>query len=76
MNTLEEFYPYIDEPFTDADVLLELREMVSTVITECTEATTTGQGGCGCGSADVEFELDGLKFNVSISLSEDEALEH
>jgi hypothetical protein len=62
--------------FADSDILMELREMITEIITECTEATTTGNDGCGCGSADVEFDLDGLIFNVSISLSEDEEIEH
>jgi hypothetical protein len=62
--------------FADSDILMELRKMISEVITECTDAKTTGNDGCGCGSADVEFDLDGLRFNVSISLSEDEEVEH
>ena len=62
--------------FADSDILMELRKMVSEVITECTDATTTGNDGCGCGSADVEFDLNGLRFNISISLSEDGEVEH
>ena len=62
--------------FADSDILMELRAMISEIITECTDAVTTGNDGCGCGSADVEFDLDGLRFNVSISLSEDEEIEH
>jgi hypothetical protein len=62
--------------FADSDILMELRKMVSEVITECTDATTTGNDGCGCGSADVEFDLNGLRFTISISLSEDDEVEH
>lgn len=62
--------------FADSHILMELREMISELITDCTDATTTGNDGCGCGSADVEFDLDGLKFTVSISLSGDEDIEH
>jgi hypothetical protein len=62
--------------FADSDILMELRKMISEVITECTDAKTTGNDGFGCGSADVEFDLDGLRFNISISLSEDEEVEH
>lgn len=62
--------------FADSNILMELRAMISEVVTECTDATATGNDGCGCGSADVEFDLHGLKFNVSISLSEDEEVEH
>ena len=62
--------------FADSDILMELRAMITEIITECTEATMTGNDGCGCESADVEFDLEGLRFNVSISLSEDEEIEH
>lgn len=62
--------------FADSDILMELRKMITEVITECTDAKETGMTGCGCGSADVEFDLEGLKFMISISLSEDEEVEH
>ena len=62
--------------FADSDILMELRKMITEVITECTDAKETGMTGCGCGSADVEFELGDLRFTVSISLSEDEEVEH
>jgi hypothetical protein len=62
--------------FADSDILLDLRKMITELITECTDAKATGNSGCGCGSADVEFDLDGLVFNVSISLSEPEEIEH
>lgn len=65
-----------DGPFDDAPVLMHLRDMISGLLTECTDAKTTGNSGCGCGSADVEFDLNGLKFTVSISLSEDDDVEH
>jgi hypothetical protein len=62
--------------FADSDILMELRAMITELITECTDAKETGMSGCGCGSADVEFDLEGLTFNVSISLTEPEEIEH
>lgn len=62
--------------FADSDILMNLRAMITELITECTDAKETGMSGCGCGSADVEFDLDGLIFNVSINLSEPEEIEH
>ncbi len=70
-TTIEE-----EGPFDDAPVLMQLRDIVSELLTECTDAKTTGNSGCGCGSADVEFDLNGVKFTVSISLSEDDDVEH
>lgn len=66
----------VEGPFDDAAVLMHLRDLVSELLTECTDAKTTGNSGCGCGSADVEFDLNGVKFTVSISLSEDDDVEH
>lgn len=62
--------------FTDSAVLMNLREMISDLLTECTDAKTTGNDGFGLGSADVEFEMHGVKFNISISLSEEDETEH
>jgi hypothetical protein len=62
--------------FSDSDVLLELRNLISELLTEYTDAKETGNDGCGCGSADIEFDMDGIVFTVSISLSGDEEIEH
>jgi hypothetical protein len=62
--------------FADSHILMELRKMITELLTDCTDAKTTGNSGCGCGSADVEFDLDGVVFNVSISLSGDEDVEY
>lgn len=76
-NTIEDVAAETDAGgFADSDILMELRNMISEVITECTDATTTGNDGCGCGSADVEFEMNGLRFNISITLSEEDEVEH
>ena len=63
-------------PFEDSEILMLLRKMISGLITDCTDAKETGNSGCGCGSADVEFDLDGVVFTVSISLSGDDDVEH
>lgn len=63
-------------PFDDADILMRLRGIVSELLTKHTDAKETGNSGCGMGSADVEFDLNGVKFTVSISLSEDDDVEH
>jgi hypothetical protein len=62
--------------FEDSDVLIFLRGMIADAITSCTDSKETGNSGCGMGSADIEFELEGLKFTVSISLSGDDEVEH
>lgn len=62
--------------FADSHILMDLRNLISELMTECTDAKMTGNSGCGCGSADIEFELDGVVFTVSISLSGDEESEH
>lgn len=63
-------------PFDDAPILLQLRDLVAELLTECTDAKETGNSGCGMGTADVELDLNGVKFTVSISLSEDDEVEH
>jgi hypothetical protein len=73
---MNEVVNYEETPFADSDLLMELRKMITEIVVECTDAKETGNSGCGCGAADVEFDLHGVVFNVSISLSGDEEVEH
>lgn len=57
--------PVQADPNTDWEALLNLREWLSKAL-EQAGARRTG-GGVGCGGADLEIELEGFKYDVSIT---------